>query len=63
MEREVEGSKRLRIAVDTRTKGREILAMGNKICQDTKIVIFFLINSKYSSLWQQETFGVRRGRC
>lgn len=38
MEREVEGSKSLRIAVDTRRKGREILAMENRICQDTEII-------------------------
>ena len=40
MEREVERSKSLRMAVDTRRKGREILAMENRICQDTEIGFF-----------------------
>lgn len=46
MEREVEGSKSLRIAVDIRRKGKEIPAMENRICQDTEIVIFFLNKQK-----------------
>lgn len=61
MEREVEGSKSLRIAVNIRRKGKEISAMENRICQDTEIIIFFLISRKYSRLWQTEDFEVRRG--
>lgn len=52
MEQKVEGSKWMRIAAESKREGQEILGMEK--------FFFFLINSKYSILWQNENFKVIR---